>query len=56
MVTDSMIVVYPEGSVDLLQDPVEARKSVERAASLTRLLLGDLRAVVADMRRNGLKV
>lgn len=31
-------------------DPVEARKSVERAASLTRLLLGDLRAVVADMR------
>lgn len=29
MVTDSMIVVYPEGSVDLLQDPVEARKALE---------------------------
>jgi signal transduction histidine kinase len=31
-------------------DPEQARRTVERAASLTRLLLGDLRAVVADLR------
>jgi signal transduction histidine kinase len=31
-------------------DPEQARRTIERASSLTRLLLGDLRAVVADLR------
>jgi signal transduction histidine kinase len=31
-------------------EPEQARHTIERASSLTRLLLGDLRAVVADLR------
>ncbi len=31
-------------------EPEQARRTIERASSLTRLLLGDLRAVVADLR------
>lgn len=31
-------------------EPEESRRAIERASSLTRLLLGDLRAVVSDLR------